>query len=297
MRVLFTGGSGMAGRHVVEYLVNAGHRVVNLDRVGMGNPKVRDILVDLTDLGQVFSAFQAYATATDIEDGKGHRGFDAVVHFAASVPHGPFPVDSETYRINVMSTFNILEAAAKMGIPNVIFGSSEVAYGICLVDGVVDPKWLPFEEDYPIDPTDCYGISKRVNEVTAEGYQRRTGADIIALRIGNVMTPESYGRFPGFAKDPGARRRLAFSYIDARDLGQIVDLCLKRQGHGYEVFNASADNNSVPQPNSELLVRFFPNVPLRRPVDEEEGLLSNRKAREVLGFRMQHNWKSYVTGS
>jgi nucleoside-diphosphate-sugar epimerase len=87
----------------------------------------------------------------DIGDGQGHRGFDAVVHFAASVPHGPYPVDSETYRVNVMSTFNILEAAAKMGVSKVIFGSSEVTYGICLVDGVVDPKWLPFEEDYPIE--------------------------------------------------------------------------------------------------------------------------------------------------
>ncbi len=295
MRVLFTGGSGKAGPHVVNYLVEAGHKVVNLDRVGMRHPKVRDILLDLTDLGQVFSAFQAYADGAELEDGQGHRGFDAVVHFAASVPHGPFPVDSETYRVNVMSTFNILEAAAKMGVPKVIFGSSEVTYGICLVDGVVDPKWLPLEEDYPIDPTDVYGISKRVNEVTAEGYQRRTGADVIALRIGNVMTPGDFARFPGFALDPGARRRLAFSYIDARDLGQIVDLCLKRKGHGYEVFNASADNNSVPQPNSELLARFFPDVTLRRDLDEEEGLLSNRKARDVLGFRMQHNWKADVT--
>ncbi|KAI9024172.1 hypothetical protein DFJ74DRAFT_667652 [Hyaloraphidium curvatum] len=193
-----------------------------------------------------------------------------------------------------MGTFNILEAAAKNRVRKVIFASSEVTYGICLVDGVVDPKWLPFEEDYPIDPTDAYGISKRVSEVTAEGYQRRTGADIIGLRIGNVMTPEDYVRFPGFAKDPGSRRRLAFSYIDARDLGQIVDLCLQRTGHGYEIFNASADNNSVPQPNSELLARFFPNVKLRRPVTEEEGLLSNRKAREVLGFKMQHNWKQYA---
>lgn len=295
MRVLFTGGSGKAGRLVVNHLVESGHKVVNLDRVGMHHPQVRDILLDLTDLGQVFSAFQAYSDGAEIDDGKGHRGFDAVVHFAASVPHGPYPVDSEIYRVNVMSTFNILEAAAKMGVPKVIFGSSEVTYGICLVDGVVDPKWLPFEEDYPIDPTDAYGISKRVNEVTAEGFQRRTGADIIALRIGNVMTPEDYVRFPSFAQDPGARRRLAFSYIDARDLGQIVDLCLERKGNGYEVFNASADNNSVPQPNSELLQRFFPNVSLRRAIGEEEGLLSNRKAREVLGFRMQHDWRKYAS--
>ena len=294
MRVLFTGGAGKAGFHVVDYLVQAGHKVVNLDRAGMRHPQVRDILLDLTDLGQVFSAFQAYADGAEIDDGKGHRGFDAVVHFAASVPHGPFPVDSETYRVNVMSTFNILEAAAKTGVPKVIFASSEVIYGICLMDGVVDPKWLPFEEDYPVDPTDAYGISKRVNEVTAEGYARRTGSDIIALRIGNVMLPDDYTRFPGFAKDPGARRRLAFSYVDARDLGQIVDLCLTRQGHGYEVFNACADNNSVPQPNTELLAQFFPNVALRRPVTEEEGLLSNRKAREMLGFKMQHNWQQYV---
>ncbi|RYD17054.1 MAG: NAD(P)-dependent oxidoreductase, partial [Verrucomicrobiaceae bacterium] len=43
------------------------------------------------------------------------------------------------------------------------------------------------------------------------------------------------------------------------------------------------------------LPRFFPNVPLSRPVGEREGLLSNRKIREVLGFREQHPWQKYVT--
>ena len=82
--------------------------------------------------------------------------------------------------------------------------------------------------------------------------------------------------------------------MDARDLGQIVDLCLLKDGLGYHLFNASNDSNSVPQPNSELLARFFPNVPLRRPVGENEGLLSNRKIRELLGFKEQHNWRKYV---
>lgn len=294
MRVLFTGGAGKAGRHVIDYLVDAGHTVVNVDRVPVRHPKVRDVLADLTDLGQVFSLMQTYASNDEMDDGLGHRGFDAVVHFAASVPIGPFPTDSETFRVNVMTTFNIFEAATKMKIKKIIFASSETTYGICLTDGVVDPKWLPLEEDYPIDPVDAYGLSKRVNEVTAEGFQRRTGADVFALRIGNVMAPEDYVRFPDFARDPGARRRLAFSYIDARDLGQIVDLCLKRDGMGYQLFNASNNNNSVPQPNSELLARFFPNVPLRRPIAEDESLLSNRKAREVLGFKEQHNWRQYV---
>lgn len=294
MRILFTGGSGKAGRHVVNYLAEAGHKVVNVDRAPLRHPRVRDMLVDLMDLGQVFSVMQTYADDAEIDDGFGHRGFDAIVHFAASVPAGHIPVDSETFRINVMSTYNVLEAAAKMNVRKVILASSETTYGICLTDGVVDPKWLPLEEDYPIDPVDAYGLSKRVNEVTAEGFQRRTGADVYALRIGNVMEPSDYARFPGFAEDPGARRRLTFSYVDARDLGQIVDRCLRKDGLGFQVFNAGNNSNSVPQPNSELLSRFFPNVPLRRPVGEDEGLLSNRKIREVLGFEEQHNWRRYV---
>ncbi len=125
MRILFTGGSGKAGRHVVNYLSEAGHKVVNVDRVPLRHPKVRDMLADLTDLGQVFSLMQTYADDGEVDDGIGHRGFDAVVHFAASVPAGHIPVDPETFRINVMSTYNVLEAAAKMKVKKVILASSE----------------------------------------------------------------------------------------------------------------------------------------------------------------------------
>jgi nucleoside-diphosphate-sugar epimerase len=137
-------------------------------------------------------------------------------------------------------------------------------------------------------------MSKKVNEVTAEAFQRRTGADVYSLRIGNVMEPQDYARFPDFAKDPASRRRITFSYIDARDLGQIVDLALKKDGLGYQVFNAVNDTNSVPQANADLLAQFFPKVPLTRPVAPNESLLSNQKIREVLGFVEQHNWRRYV---
>jgi nucleoside-diphosphate-sugar epimerase len=197
--------------------------------------------------------------------------------------------------VNTVGTYNVLEAALKMGIRKVIIASSETTYGVCFSDGVVDPKVLPLEEDYDIDPMDSYGMSKKVNEVTARSFQRRFGADVYALRIGNVVEPHEYATlFPPLASDPGLRRRITFSYIDARDLGQIVDLCLRKDGLGFQVFNAVNDENAVPQGNSELLPRFFPNVPLSRPVGEREGLLSNRKIREVLGFSEQHPWQRYV---
>ncbi|MCX7286619.1 MAG: NAD(P)-dependent oxidoreductase [Rhodobacterales bacterium] len=293
MGVVFTGGSGKAGKHVVPYLVAQGHKVLNFDRVPLGLPGVADLLGDICDAGQVYSAMRTHAGGDEMEDGAA-KLFDAVVHFAAVPRYGMVP-DTETYRVNTVGTYNVIEAALKMGIRKVIVASSETTYGVCVSDGVVDPKVLPLEEDYDIDPMDSYGMSKKVNEVTARSFQRRFGADVYALRIGNVVEPHEYATlFPPLAADPGLRRRITFSYIDARDLGQIVDLCLKKDGLGFEIFNAVNDENAVPQPNSELLPRFFPNVPLSRPVGEREGLLSNRKIREVLGFRETHPWQKQV---
>lgn len=294
MRVLFTGGSGKAGKHAVAYLAAAGHRVLNIDKVRLNHPGVMDLVADITDAGQIYSVMRGYAGFDEMESGAGQQVFDAVVHFAA-IPSLHLAADNETFRVNVMGTYNVIEAAAKMGIRKIIIASSETTYGVCFSDGQTDPAYLPLDEDYPVNPMDSYGMSKRVNEVTAEAFQRRFGIDIYALRIGNVMEPHEYAeRFAGFAADPGQRRRIAFSYIDARDLGQIVDLCLKKDGLGWQVFNAGNDSNSVPQPNSELLARFFPNVPLKRPVGENEALLSNEKIRKVLGFREEHNWRKYV---
>ena len=293
MRVLFTGGSGKAGKHVVAYLAAQGHRVLNVDKVPLRHPGVADLVADITDSGQMFNAMTAYASGDDLEDGLGHRKFDAVVHFAA-IPALMIAPDNETYRVNVMGTYNVLEAALKSGIRKVIIASSETTYGVCFSDGQTDPAYLPLDEAYPINPMDSYGMSKKVNEVTAEAFQRRTGADVYSLRIGNVMEPQDYARFPDFAKDPGSRRRITFSYIDARDLGQIVDLALKKDGLGYQVFNAVNDTNSVPQPNADLLAQFFANVPLTRAVEPNESLLSNQKIREVLGFKEQHNWRNHV---
>ena len=295
MRVLFTGGSGKAGKHVVAYLAEAGHRVVNVDRVPLNHPKVHDFTADITDAGQMFSVMSGHAGYDELDGGR-PVPFDAVVHFAA-IPRLMMTPDTETYRVNVVGTYNVLEAAVKLGIGKIIIASSETTYGVCFSEGVVDPKVLPLEEDYDIDPMDSYGMSKKVNEVTARSFQRRSGTDIYALRIGNVIEPHEYATvFPPLKTNPGLRRRITFSYIDARDLGQIVDLCLGKDGLGFQVFNAVNDSNSVPQTNDVLLAQFFPKVPLSRPLGPHESLLSNRKIREVLGFREQHDWRKYVPG-
>lgn len=293
-RILFTGGSGKAGKHVVPYLLEQGYRVLNVDLTPLHHPGVDNLIADITDSGQMFNAMNSYAGLDELDLGKGMQTFDAVVHFAA-VPRILIKADNETFRVNTVGTYNVIEAAVKMGIKKIIIASSETTYGICFADGMTDPKVLPLEEDYEVDPMDSYGLSKVVNEKTAQSFQLRTGIDIYALRIGNVIEPHEYETlFPHYFRNPEVRRRNAFCYIDARDLGQIVDLCIQKNGLGFQIFNAGNDENGAVLTNKEILKRFFPNVPLSRELSETEALFSNRKIREVLGFKEQHSWRKYV---
>ncbi len=293
-RIFFTGGSGKAGKHVLPYLLEQGHRVLNVDLVPLNYPGVDNLIADITDSGQMFNAMSSYAGLDELEPGHGVPKFDAVVHFAA-VPRILINPDNETFRVNTMGTYHVIEAAVKLGIKKIVIASSETTYGICFSDGQTDPKVLPLEEDYDVDPMDSYGLSKVVNEKTARSFQRRSGIDIYALRIGNVIEPHEYAElFPHYFENPEVRRRNAFCYIDARDLGQIVDLCLQKDGLGYQVFNAGNDHNGAVIPSMELAKRFFPNVPISRDLEKHEALFSNRKIREVLGFKEQHNWRKYV---
>lgn len=295
-RIFFTGGSGKAGKHVIPYLLEQGHRVMNVDLKPLDCPGVDNLIADITDSGQMFNAMSSYAGLDELEPGNGVPKFDAVVHFAA-VPRILINPDNETFRVNTMGTYNVIEAAVKLGVRKIIIASSETTYGICFSDGKTDPQVLPLEEDYDVDPMDSYGLSKVVNEKTARSFQRRSGFDIYALRIGNVIEPPEYTElFPYFFKNPEVRRRNAFCYIDARDLGQIVDLCLQKNDLGFQVFNAGNDHNGAIIPNKELVEKFYPGVPIARELEEHEALFSNRKIREVLGFKERHNWRNYVKG-
>lgn len=296
MRILFTGGSGKAGRHAVAYLVKQGHRVLNVDLVALDCPGVENRRADITDAGQVFDIMSSYVGFDELEPGTGVPRFDAVVHFAA-VPRILLTSDNECYRVNTLGTYNVIDAAVKFGIKKIIFASSETTYGVCFADGERKPDYLPIDEKHPVIPEDSYAMSKVVNEVTARSFQRRSGYDIYGLRINNVIEPHEYVQdFPSYFADPSVRRRNFFAYIDARDLGQMVERCLQKDGLGFEIFNASNDDHSVSETSSELIEKYYKGIPVGE-MGPHETFYSNKKAKDLLGFKPEHSWRLYLDES
>ena len=294
MRIFFTGGSGKAGKHAVSHLLDQGHRVLNADLVPLDDPRVDNLKVDLTDIGQVYSAMSGLAGMDELDDPAGVPRFDAVVHFAA-IPRILVTSDSEVFRVNTLSTYNVIEAAVKLGIRKVIFASSETTYGVCFAQGEVRPAYLPVDEDHPTVPHDSYAMSKVANEITARSFQARTGVDIYGLRINNVIEPHEYSEmFPAFVQDPSRRRRNIFGYIDARDLGHMVACCLRTDGLGYQVFNVANPDTSVRISTEEVIARFYAGVPVRRNIAGNDTVYAIDKARNLVGFAPKHGWRDQI---
>ena len=159
------------------------------------------------------------------------------------------------------------------------------------------PDYIPVDEDHPTVPQDSYAMSKVCNEVTARSFQRRSGADIYGLRINNVIEPHEYATdFPAYVANPDLRLRNFFAYIDARDLGQMVQCCLDTDGLGFEVFNVSNDDHSVALDTEALVARYYADVPEVAEMGARETFYSNAKAKRLVGFKPAHHWRMYLDG-
>jgi len=203
--------------------------------------------------------------------------------------------DAATYATNVVSTYNVFEAATRLGVRKIVFASSETTYGICFAQGERRPLYVPVDEGHPTVPEDAYAMSKVAGEVTARSFHARTGADVYGLRINNVIEPHEYAEmFPAFLVDPSLRRRNLFAYIDARDLGQRVQCCLETDGLGYEVFNVANADMSVAATTQEIQDRFYDKVEVRREMGRNETFYAIDKARDLLGYAPRHSWRDVL---
>lgn len=276
MRIVVTGGTGKGGKWVVRELRDAGHDVLNVDARHDGSPGHECVVADLTDLGQALDAMS---------------GFEAVVHFAA-IPAPQIRPDGETFRINMMSTYNVFASAEMHHMQRVVWASSETVLGLPFD---VPPAFAPIDETIDPRPESSYSLSKLAGETMAAQFARRTGIDFLGLRISNIMEPDDYAQFPSYWDDSWIRKWNLWGYVDCRDVAMAVRLGLEKAVEGSEICIVAAADTVMTRPSAELMAEVFPTVPLRREVKGRETLLAIDRARQLLGYEPAHRWADHVS--
>lgn len=280
MRVAVTGGSGKLGRSVVRRLSEDGHEVTSLDRIGTRGQGFTE--VDLRNYGQVVDVLLG------LEDR--HAGFDAVVHLAAIPAPGHAP-DAATFENNMLSTYNVFQAARRAGIKKIVYASSETVLGLPFD---VAPPYVPVDEEYPARPESTYSLVKHLEEQMAIQLTRwDPELSITGLRFSNVMDPEDYEEFPGFDADARLRKWNLWGYIDGRDGAQAVSRALEHGSPGFEAFIIANADTVMSRSSASLAAEVFPEVPVVKELGEHETLLSIDKAKRLLGYAPEHSWRNY----
>jgi UDP-glucose 4-epimerase len=301
VKVLVTGAAGFIGSTTAELLVSRGHEVVALDNLASGR-------IENVPKGATF----VEGDCGDEELIGSLGSFDACIHFAARIE----PAESVKYpevffANNVGSTFHLLNALVRSNVRRFVFSSSCAVYG--------EQSTMPIDEDCPISPQSPYGQSKRMVEeglqwLASSGriraatmrYFNAAGATLahperhnpeihlipIALEVaaGKRRGLEIYGgdyptrdgtcvRDYVHVSDLAEAHLLAMSALD-KDPSLVLNL---GSGIGYS-------NREVVTCVKEVTgVDFEVHVTERRPGDPAEAIASNRRAREVLGWRPERS--------
>ncbi len=288
-RVVVTGGAGKLGRACVEELDRQGWEVVVFDRVGPPEKSTTGggavfVPIDLTDYGQVLDAM------CGVEERYSRP--DALVHLAAIPAPGKAP-DHATFMNNISCTWNVISAARRVGVTNIVWASSETVLGLPFE---TPPPYIPVDEEYAARPESTYSLVKTLEEAMAVQLCRWDPAlKMIGLRFSNVMEPADYARFPSFDDDPGSRKWNLWGYIDARDGAQAVRLALESNLTGTEVFIIANADTVLSRSNAALIAEFYPGVEIRGSLGEHDTLLSIDKARRLLGYEPAYSWRDPAT--
>jgi nucleoside-diphosphate-sugar epimerase len=279
-RVVVTGGSGKVGRACVADLLAHGYEVVNVDAVPPAVENCPFVQADLSDFGQ------ALEVVSEVDDRL--RDIDALVHLAAIPAPGKNP-NAIIFKVNTLSTYNVFEAARRVGIRNVVWASSETVLGIPFD---TPPPYAPVDEEYVGRPESAYSLSKLLGEEMAKQFCRwDPELKIIGLRFSNVMEPADYERFPSFDGDASLRKWNLWAYIDARDAAQAIRKSIEAPIKGAEVFIIANADTVMSRASAELMAEVFPAVPLKDNLGGNETLLSIARARRLLGYDPQHGWR------
>ncbi len=176
-RVLVIGGAGFVGSHLVDQLTaEPVEEIIVLDNFvrgtrsnlsrAVGDQRVRVVEGSITDTELL---------------GRLMQGTDYVFHLAAlwlfECVHQP----RSALDVNVVGTYNVIEAAQQAGVKKIVYSSSASVYG--------DALSTPMTEEHPFNNRTMYGATKIAGEQFLRAFNEQNGLDYVGLRYMNIYGP------------------------------------------------------------------------------------------------------------
>jgi nucleoside-diphosphate-sugar epimerase len=279
-KIVVTGGSGRLGQFAIRELLSHKYEVLSLDKIPPREKLCPSWIAELRNSGDLYEAL---------------RDAFGVIHLGAYQAPNLAP-DSETFSNNVSCTYNVVRAAADLGVKKVVLASSTAAFGFIYAKTLWAPEYLPLDEHHPSKPQDPYGLSKVVGEQIADSFASiRKDMTITSLRFPGVIFDLTYESFRERWKNPAARANGFWTYIDARDAATVCRLALEAKFQGHEVFIAAAPTSTMTQPTLDLVKQFLPKgAKIEKPSGKHWSCVDSTKAGKVLGFTANHVWQKHL---
>lgn len=290
---LVTGGAGFIGSHIVERLLELGHRVRVLDNLSTGNrgnvpPGAEFLEGDLQNPDVVREAVQ---------------GIEVVFHEAAlaSVPLS-MEAPLKTHHACVTGTVVLLDEARKAGVRRIVYAASSSAYGN-------NPEMPKVESQVPevISP---YGAAKLAAELYLEAFAASFPIETVRLRYFNVFGPRQDPSSPYSAVIPlfvdallkGKNPTIFGDGLQSRDFTYVSNvvnanlLAADAPGISGKVYNTACGESinllELLQEICQLLrVPYAPIFAPPRAGDVKHSWSDISRVQKDLGYRVEIGWK------
>ena len=283
MNVLVLGGCGFIGSHVVDALLEAGHKVRVVDRMPERFRPPMD---------SVEYCFFNYTSSSELK--KALQGFNIVIHcISTTVPANSNRDPQADVSENLLGTLNLLDTMVKCNVSRIIYLSSGgTVYGVT--------ESLPIGEEHALHPLCSYGVVKVAVENYLLMYQHLYGLEPVILRPSNAYGPRQYasgvqGVIPAFTNTILRRRPLDVwgdgsvvrDFLSVHDLASLCKLAVESKVTG--IFNVgSGQGHSIHTIIDVLsgILKVSPEIRYSstRPYDIPEIVLDVRKAASVFGW-------------
>lgn len=294
MNLMITGGAGFIGSHMARRMAPQAERIVLLDNFN----NAYDPAIKWANVRALAASRNVVVVEADVRDAArverlivDHR-ITHILHLAAmanvrsSIEQAPLYTE-----VNVLGTVNVLEAARRHNVQQIVCASTSSVYG---ADSPV-----PFTEDAPaLHPLASYPASKRAAEIIGHTFFHLFGLNITFLRLFNVYGPNGrpdmmplrvleaivHGR--EITLFNGGQMRRDWTYID-----DIVDgLCAALERPlGYRIINLGRGEPETMLAFVALLEELTGRRALTRdapapPSEPPITYCDNTRARELLDF-------------